>query len=335
MHANPTVGFWQDHGSYRVKCRDYPIPRFRCNTCQRTFSQQTFRHDYRDHRPEVNAELLGLLYSGMGLRQAGRRLGLAIQSVHAKFRKLAATCAALHQNLSRTLPPGCAYLLDEEESFEGLSIRPVTIPVLIERESWFVVATAVGRIRRLAPKGTRRRARQELEESQAGKRPDESRQVVQQVIHALFRRIGATPLTMDTDEKSSYRTLLEAQFGAHCQHLTTNSRAPRTPSNRLFPINVTMAMTRDNNARMRRRSWLVSKKAEYLAAQLHVFTVYRNYIRQRFNSDQRPLTAAMHLQLLERPLSDDEVVTWRQDWGAKSGAVTESHRAWYAQEVGP
>ena len=76
-------------GSYRAKCRPHPIPRFECRACGRTFSRQTFRMDYRDHRPDLNARLLQLLASGIGLRQSSRNLGLSLRCTELKFRKLA------------------------------------------------------------------------------------------------------------------------------------------------------------------------------------------------------------------------------------------------------
>ena len=156
--------------------------RRRCLGCGKGFSRQTFRHDYRDRRPECNAPLFTLVNSGVGLRQIGRVLGLDIKSVQRKHRKIARTCEPLHANLAPSLPAGGTYLLDEEETFEGASIRPLTMPVLIEAESWLVVSTSVGSIRRLATPGSKRRALQDEDERVNGVRPDQSRECVKQVL---------------------------------------------------------------------------------------------------------------------------------------------------------
>jgi hypothetical protein len=287
-------------------------------SCSRSFSRQTFRHDYRDRRPECNAPLFMLVNSGVGLRQIGRLLALDINSVQHKHRKIARTCALLHDNLSSRLPEGRAFLLDEEETFEGASIRPVTMPVLIEKETWFVVAAAVGSIRRLAPEGTARRLRQKLEEAVTGPRLDESRKSVRSVLEQLLRRVPKGTLRLHSDEKRSYATLAREVFGDRIQHLTTSGRRIRLTHNPLFPINTTFAMTRDNCGRLRRRSWLVTKCKQYLAAQMSVFAAYRNYVRRRFNRDARHETPARHLDLLPRQLRASEVLAWRQDWGPRS-----------------
>ena len=77
-------------------------------------------------------------------------------------------------------------------------------------------------------------------------------------------------------------------------------------------------MTRDNNGRLRRRSWLVSKRCACLQQQMFLFLVYRNYVRCRFNSDERDETPASMLGLLPRALQLREVLAWRQDWGLRS-----------------
>ena len=203
-------------------------------------------------------------------------------------------------------------------AFEGASIRPVTMPIVIEAKSWFVVATAAGSIRRLATAGTARRRKQGQEERRHGRRADESSSCVRKVLEQLLRRTPRGTIVLHSDEKSSYRTIAHALFGDRLQHLTTPGTLARTTANPLFAINTTMAMTRDNCGRLRRRSWLVSKDRHCLAQQMHVFTVYRNYVRRRFNYDPPQRTSAVELRLLPRPLSNAEVLAWRQDWGPLS-----------------
>jgi len=316
-HSRPSPRFYEHRGYYQPKCRKEPVPRFRCRTCRRGFSRQTFRYDYCDHRPDCNAPVFIQLVSGTGLRQAARIVGLNPQSVQDKLVKMARTLRRLQRNLCPQLSEDRTYLLDEEETFETASIRPLTMPVVIERSTWFVVATAVGSIRRLAKPGSARRAKQDLEEKVA-RRPDQSRACVQQVLDELARTAPTGRLVLQTDEKQTYAVIARKVFGERLEHETTRSTMARCSYNPLFPINMTMAMTRDNCGRLRRRSWLVTKKGDRLANHLVVFTVYRNYVRRRFNRDQEAETPAKILGLLPRQLHQEEVLAWRQDWGDRS-----------------
>lgn len=317
-HADPDAGFWTRHGYYRPKCRRRPVPRFRCRACLRTFSRQTFRHDYRDKRPHSNRGLFWSLVGGSGLRQAGRELGLGVGSVQRKFRKIARTCRWLHRNLCTALPAGRTFLLDEEETFEKASIRPLTMPVVIEKETYLMVATMVGPIRRLAAPGTARRARQDGDEARHGPRRDRSRACVGATLRALGRLLRGGDLTLLSDEKASYRTLSAEVFGAAVHHVTTSSLMARDRFNPLFPINLTLAMSRDNCGRLRRNSWLVTEKRRCLQLHVHIFVAYRNYVRRRHNDDGIDDTPAALLGLLPRRLAVSEVLAWRQDWGPRS-----------------
>ena len=58
-HADPVGKFYIRIGSYVVRCRPDPVQRFRCRLCGKRFSAQTFRHDYRDRRPECSPPAAG------------------------------------------------------------------------------------------------------------------------------------------------------------------------------------------------------------------------------------------------------------------------------------
>jgi len=317
-HLDPSPRFFYRWGHYKPRCRSFWIPRFRCRTCRRTFSRQTFRSDYRDRRPGVNCAVLEFVTSGVGLRQSGRNRALSVRGMQKKLLKIARHLGQLHDNLAAELPPRRTYALDEEETFEGVSIRPLTVPLLVETESWFLVGSAVGTIRRLARAGSRRRRLQDAEERAHGRREDQSRARVTDVLQLLRQRAPKGRLTIRSDEKSSYRTVIQEVFGARATHCTTSGKDERTTANPLFPVNMTIAMSRDNCGRLRRQSWLFAKTADGLRAQLKAYTAYRNYVRVRFNRDEPWQSAACFLGLAPRALHWPEVLRWRQDWGRRS-----------------
>ncbi|MCA8964246.1 MAG: IS1 family transposase [Planctomycetes bacterium] len=318
MHAAPKPGFYFRRGSYWPKCRAAPISRYHCKSCGRSFSRQTFRHDYRDHRPEINEQLFLLLTSGVGLRQCSRLLSTGVRCPQQKLVKMGRTLAWLRNNLCPSLPGGRVFLMDEEETYEGASIRPLTMPVVIDRQTWFVVDVDVGPIRRLARRGTRRRALQDEDEAENGRRPDRSRQCVERVLCTLAAKCPEGPVLLQTDKKSSYPTLARRLLGDRVTHEVTSSKRARDRRNPLFPINVTLAMTRDNCGRLRRKSWLVTKLASRLFHHVQLFAVYRNFVRRRFNRDEESETPARLLGLVPRNLAAGEVLAWRQDWGESS-----------------
>ncbi|MFY9345884.1 MAG: hypothetical protein WAT39_25555 [Planctomycetota bacterium] len=335
QHRKPTPGFFRRRGFYYPACRREGVPRFRCLSCGRGFSRQTFRHDYGDRRPADNVPLFMLLASGVGLRQCGRFLDMDPRAVQQKKSKMARMLALLHSNLCPTLARHDGFVLDEEETYEAASIRPLTMPVLIEKQTWFVVATAVGSIRRLAAVGSARRERQDKDEQRRGPRPDQSSECVRKVLEELARRVPTGNILLRTDQKKTYGPIASGVFPGRLVHEQTSSRLLRNANNPLFPINVTLAMTRDNCGRLRRRSWLVTKKAERLQNHLAIFIAYRNYVRRRFNRDQKRQTPAVLLGLVPRNLDRQEVLAWRQDWGDHSIHPMSSNGAHTVREAVP
>ena len=276
--------------------------------------------DYRDHRPDLNTMLFVLLASGLGLRQTARVLGFSRTCTMLKFRKIARHLRGLNRNLRGPLSARSTLQLDEFETYEGRrNTRPLTVPVLIERESRFVIGGGI-RPNSATWDDDRRpeRERSPRTSSVMARRKDESRRAIRAVLSsgaALCR--GLRSVVFQSDEKLTYPSLAERAFGARrLLHETTNSKVPRWTWNPLFPINHTEAMLRDLMGRLRRDSWLVSKKAWCLDLHLQLFMSYRNYMRRRFNYDRK--TPAQILGFVDRPLSAGQLLSWRQDWGLRS-----------------
>jgi transposase-like protein len=311
-HRSPEPGFYRRRGSYRPLCRAHPVPRFTCRSCGRAFSRQTFRADYRDHRPDLNARLLRLLASGLGLRQSARLLGLSRRCTELKFRKVATHLRHLNLNLRGALA-NAVLQFDEFETYEGRrNTRPLTIPVLIERDTRFILWAESAPIR---PRGRMTRGRLAAiarEEELHGRREDRSRESIERTL-AIGRRTASDRILLQTDRKSSYVTLAKRHFGPGLVHARSSGRLRKNKGNPLFPINHTEAMARDLMGRLRKMSWLVSKKGWCLDLALQVFMAYRNYVRRRFNRDRA--SPAQMLGFVRRRMGWHELVSWRQDWG--------------------
>ncbi len=319
MHSAPVPGFCTNHGSYTVKCRAHPVPRFRCNSCGRTFSRQTFRCDYHDHRPHLNAWLFELLASGVGLRQSARILKLSPRCTELKARKLGRHLRRLNLNLRGTMPAGTRLQLDEIETYEGRrNTRPLTVPLLIEAPSRFILWAESHTIPPSGRMSESRKQAIERERERFGRRKDRSHDVLRRTLaRGKVLLEGHEQVRVDTDEKLSYPGLLRAAFGAErLVHTRTNSKLERDVSNPLFPINQSEAIARDLMGRLRRESWLVSKKRRWLDVALHVFIAYRNYCRPRFNHDRQ--SPAQRLGFVPGCMTPRQLLSWRQEAGMRS-----------------
>jgi transposase-like protein len=310
-----TTDFYIHKGSYHPKCRSRPVPRFKCKVCSRGFSRQTFRQDYCDNKPHLNAKLFELLASGLGLRQSGRILELSRRCVELKARKMARHLGNLDHNLLDQFPRGSSFQMDEMETFENeRRVCPLTLPVVIEQESMLIVAAESAPIRASGRMSTKRLEAIARREEAEGRREDHSRGCLKRVFRRTSRFCKRLEIVgVDTDEKTTYPGLARWAFGRKLRHQSFSSKLPRDTSNPLFPINLTNAMARDLNGRLRRRSWLASKRGRYLNLQMNVFMAYRNFVRPRYNGEGE--TPAQLLGFVTKQMTPRDLLSWRQDWG--------------------
>lgn len=319
-HASPGPRFCIRHGTFHPRCRAHAVQRYRCLTCRRTFSRQTFRADFRDHRPDLNSRLFLQLASGLGLRQSARNLGLSLTCTILKFRKLARHLRRLNLNLRRPLEGSSArFHLDEFETYEGeRNTRPLTVPMLIESESRYLLWSESATIRPRGKMTERRRLAMKRAEKRHGRRRDLSRQALRRTLRRGADLTGElAAIVLETDEKSSYPRLAREAFGSRrLRHRQTSSKLVRDTFNPLFPINHEEAMARDLMGRLRRESWLVSKRRRYLDLALQLHMAYRNLVRRRFNDDEE--SPAQRLGFVPRRLRPEEVLSWGQVWGRRS-----------------
>ena len=318
-HRAPGPEFCTRHGSFRPRCRAHPVPRFRCRGCRRTFSRQTFRVDYRDHKPHLNAPLFDLASMGVGIRMAARRLGLSRRATEEKLRKLARHCRRLNLTLRRPLHGHVELHFDELETFEAnRSLRPLTVPVLIETRTRYCIWAESETIRPKGKMTPKRREKLRIEHARRGLRKDRSRRAIRRTLNRGRELVApGARVTLYTDEKTSYRGLARRAFGSErLTHHTTNSQLARTTWNPLFAINHEDARLRDMLGRLRRQSWLVTQRRRYLDLVLQVQMAFRNLVQARFNRDDA--SPAQLLGFVPRRLTKHEVLSWRMEWGKRS-----------------
>lgn len=316
-HRHPVAGFAVRTGRYFPLCRNHSVQRFRCRQCRRTFSRQTFRADFRQKKPHINAACFRLMVSCVGLRQAAQVLQVARRTIERRFAWLARHAADWHTNQLEGAHLNGPFQLDELESFEANRYQPVTVPVLIDRSSLFIVATEVGALRRKGKMTARQRQRRTEHERLHGRRPSQSRRAVRAVLTRLSQVVGSQhPVVLDSDHKPLYGQIGEQIFARRLVWERHDAKVRRDRSNPLFPINHTNARLRHFLSRLRRKTWCVSKRRAGLRAHLAIATLWSNYVRSITNRTRT--TAAQAVGVARQAYRAEQVLAWRQDWGRLS-----------------
>lgn len=263
----------------------------------------------------MHHELFGLFTAKVTMRQAARMTGAARGTVTRRMRAMGLHCKAWHgERLAESRGAWFGtFLMDELETFETDRLtRPVTVPVLIQRRSLFVVHAEAAP---LPPRGrldAYRTLRKLRDEAKFGKRRSGSRAAVERTLLTLSPLLHPSEsLNIATDRKSSYRKLIRthywSRFGCHAQE---SSKTKRGRANVLFPINHTLAMLRDGVSRLVRRSWGASKRRDRLEDHLWIWIAYRNYVRD-ITVSSPGTTPAMAAGVLSSPLGPSQIFRWR------------------------
>src|SRR5678809_623569 len=133
-------------GSFTRAVDHKVVQRYSCKTCKRSFSDQTFRLDFRLRRPWLNFQIFWALCSKVTHRQTARLAKCSRATVHHRLELFGRHCQLFHElqrkRLKGSLLPDFA--LDELETYEtDRRLKPVTVPILIHEWSWFVIDVQV------------------------------------------------------------------------------------------------------------------------------------------------------------------------------------------------
>ena len=287
---------YRRRGFFRRKLDGRQVQRFLCHVCSRTFSSQTFRLDYRLLKPALTREVFRFFVAKSTQRQCARLLGVSRHTLAHRLRLLGGHCQAFHKaRLDRAGPIlSGTFQLDELETFEHeRRLKPVTVPVLIHEQSFFVVRAKAAPLPARGTLSERHREKKRQLEARCGRRKNGSSQAVEECLRGLTGRLAkGQAVCIETDRKSTYPGLIRRALGTKVDHGRTSSKEPRCYGSRLFAINHTLAQMRDCLSRLVRRTWATTKKLERLDAHLWVWIAYRNYVRPLTNK-ARQISSAM------------------------------------------
>ncbi len=285
-HSDSLEFAWRSRGKYFRKCDGRWVRRFSCKVCSRRFSTQSFKTDYRWKKPKLHFHVFDLFVSKVTIRQMARINNVRRPTIERRLRRLGLVCRRFHDlALAQVRLNGGisgVYQIDELETYEkDRRLSPVTLPVLIERHSYFVIhgetATMAAR-GNLTPSYKRKKERRDR---RIGVRRSGSRIAV---INSLQRMKAAhrpgVGISLESDRKTSYGKEFRRIAGTlPFSHRQVSSKKKRDKSNPLFPINHTLALMRDSISRLVRRTWAASKLRARLDLHFWIWACYRNYIR--------------------------------------------------------
>jgi transposase-like protein len=306
---------FRSRGRFRRACDGRTVHRFHCYVCQRSFSVQTFRVDYRLQRPQLTGPIFDAFVSKVTQRQTARTLSCTRKTVRRRLLLLARHSREFQSAvLERARLRGIVYgrfQLDEQQTFErDRRLQPVTFPVLIHEESRFVLHVEAAT---LPARGGLRKSdleRKRRFEAKFGVRRSGSRKAVKRCFQELARvRNPGVLSVMVTDQAPHYPGALAETMSGNIVHMRCSGKL-KDISSPLWPINHTLAMLRDGLSRLVRKTWGATKERAWLAEHAWIWIAYRNYIRG-FTNKHRHRSSAQRAGYVSRAFSKASFFEWR------------------------
>ncbi len=287
---HPSPGWCVPFGFYFTRSFG-TVPRFRCRSCGRTFSSQSFSIDYYAKRTVNYQDLLCRHASSESLRALSRNLGLSCGTVQNRLDRLARQGIALHAHLRRFADPKETVCIDAMVSFDVSQYFPNEITLSITSGSRFVLDVSHATRRRSGTRTMLQKARADelyprvsFERGAVGR---SFRDILDGIGEDRAAR-GGYPLILITDEKREYHQTLirhplyRDQDETHrVAHLRVHSELPRTYSNPLFASNYLDREIRKDQANHHRETVCFSRNVANGMTRLWCYLMHHNY-RKRY-----------------------------------------------------
>ncbi|HET6278313.1 MAG TPA: hypothetical protein VFG08_05990 [Candidatus Polarisedimenticolia bacterium] len=284
------------------------MPRFRCLTCRRTFSLQSFAFSYYLKRPDLSVPIAAGLLAGSAHRQIARSLACAPSTVTRRAARLGRHAILFSSQVLQHLPgltePA---VVDHFESFAVCQDDPVGVATVVGHRSWFVYALDPAPHRRggrMTP-AQRRRARRRP-------RPPAGsylRSFTRVLDFLVERGRGTGDLDLITDDHPAYGVAL----ARHPQRQRIRHQAFRNPprgpkgaprsaearrrDRAMFPVDLLHALMRHSCAHHRRETIAFSRRLNALLERGFLLAVWRNFVKARSERRSGEITPAMQLGL--------------------------------------
>ncbi len=278
------------NGTYTRPSDGKKCQRYRCKSCQKTFSETHFGIDYRLRKRYLNQNAFRSLCSGVSQRRLAIILGVRRAAIARRLIRFGKCAQHNLEAYRRDREKVSCFNFDELETFEHTKCKPITAAIAVEDKTRKVLALAVGKI---PAKGTL----VQLARKKYGPRPCERRKCLKVLFQDLEICLAPKGL-VKTDQSKAYPPFIRTHLQDWVHEATPGRRGCIVGQGELkeggwdplFSLNHTYAMFRDGLKRLARRTWCTTKKIEKLTLALYMYAWFHNLYLDSKNRKQLKLT---------------------------------------------
>ena len=280
-----SAGWFTPNGTYSTRAFG-TVQRFRCLSCGRGFSEQTFSIDYYAKRTLPYGELFHMLYTTSSIRDMARAFRVKPDTVLNKLSRLARNCLERLVKLNDMVRLQENLVADGFENFTVSQFFPCSINFLVGKRSQFVYWFDYVTLRRKGRMTEDQKARREELEHRFRADPKGIERSFEALSLACARYVssGDRPkIFLYTDEHGTYNRVLTKSVvpktlvkHGRIEHIRIPSKRARTVMNPLFSVNYIDRQLRKDVAECVRETVCFGKNISRCIDRLVVYLTYHN-----------------------------------------------------------
>jgi len=307
-HTDPQAWRYKKKGFFERARGPRRVQRYLCQHCGRNFSQQTFSTTYWLKLPRLQKPLFWRLRSCSCLRQIAYEFGIHHSTAQRHGERLGRHCMLLHETLRPKTVPSEALVLDGFRSIESGHYWPFDLNLLVG-ESHYVYAMNEAELRRSGRQTpSQQRKREELEARHGRPDPQATRKAVEELGQRILPE--GSVVEIRSDEHQAYPRAFRRLKDRTIRHVTTSSKASRTPRNPLFPANLADLLLRHDSANHKRQTIAFSKRRQGAIYRAAIWMVWRNYMKPS-SERRRDAPPGVRIGVIDRAMTVSEVLDRR------------------------
>lgn len=306
-HTESSGFRWKRAGGYYRKCDPRRrVPRYRCETCKKTFGRNAFSCTYYLKRPELLRPVAAGLVAGSAHRQLARSLRCAPSTVTRLSARIGRHSMLLQALALEELPELAEpVVLDHFGAFVFSQDDRLAIATAVGQDSWFVYVIDPAPHRRAGKRSARKKAPvRPLPPQVSGTFVRSTRRV----IRLLSELAGDGDVELVTDDHPAYRAAAAAEGVAHHRIFPNPPRGPeadraraRERDRQMFPVDALHKLIRHSQAHHRRETIAFGRRSNALLERAALLVVWRNFVKGVSERKNDPTTPAMRLGLCRQP----------------------------------
>jgi len=280
-----------------------PNKRYLCKSCKKTFSESTFKINYRYRkRGHYNFRIFFGLVHNRSNRSIARELKISESTVRGRLIRLSRFALLRHYDFLSKIDISEPVAYDGLEAFARSQYEPCNINQAVGSESLFCYLFNYAPMNRKGRMSKRQKIfLHNLEQEEGRFNPKAIRITTKLLFKELVARKSSKieQLTIKTDEHFQYQRALNRDLTKsehkRIHHISVSSKKCRNYKNVLFPVNHLDLLIRRKVAAYSRETICFSKTAARMVHKYILYICYKNYMKPRFVKKHKTDTLA-HVQ---------------------------------------